>query len=57
MKTYQKPNTKIVFIEIQKLIAVSLEGGDVTAVEVAGDYTEGQEVLSRFNLWDDEDAE
>ena len=54
-KTYFAPETEIVNVQVESLMAVSGEGNNLD-VTVAGDYEEGIEVLSRRgSLWDDDE--
>ena len=58
MKTiYQKPETKIIKIQIQHLMNVSYgEGSIVNSVGISDADYSGQETLSRGgSLWDDEE--
>ena len=57
MKTYQKPNTEIVMVEVQELMAVS---GDktVNSVSVATEDYNGGAILSRqSSVWGDDEEE
>ena len=55
MKTYQKPNTTIVMVEVQQLMTVS--GGDtVESVSVAeGEYSGGTVLSRRSSVWGDDE--
>lgn len=55
MKTYQKPNTEIVMVEVQELLTVSGES-TVNSVSVASEEYNGGTVLSRqTSVWGDEE--
>lgn len=57
MKIYQKPNTEVVAVEINNLMAVSNDGeGKVNSVTVSTDEYDGRTPLGRENsIWDDEE--
>ena len=57
MKTYQKPNTEIVMVEVQELLTVSGES-TVNSVSVASEDYNGGTVLSRqTSVWGDDEEE
>lgn len=55
MKTYQKPNTTIVMVEVQQLMTVS--GGDtVESVSTSSqDYNGGTVLSRRSSVWGDDE--
>lgn len=57
MKTYQKPNTEIVMVEVQELLTVSGES-TVNSVSVSTEDYNGGTVLSRqTSVWGDDEEE
>ena len=56
MKTYQKPNTTIVMVEVQQSL-MTVSGGDtVDNVSVAeGEYSGGPVLSRRSSVWGDDE--